>query len=91
MTLVYNPDGDIQSGILIGDDDNALTVAKGNITSATTLGGRNFNFSYDISGVTVSGFHKVTTLEDYSNKSWVQTIAPNYFAGTARFILKYQN
>ena len=31
MTLIFNPDGEFISGILIGDDDNALTIAKGQI------------------------------------------------------------
>ena len=89
MTLIYDPNGDIQSGILIGDDDNALTVAKGMITTSTTRVDGDYDFHYDISEVNVSGFHKVSTLEDYSEASWTQTINPD-FAGTARFILKFQ-
>jgi hypothetical protein len=90
MTLIFNPAGDIQSGFLIGDDDNALTVAKGNITSATTKAGNKYDFCYDISGVTVTDFEKQTVLEGYSatDPTWVQTSPVR--SGVSRFILKLQ-
>ncbi|MCL6589510.1 MAG: hypothetical protein K6U80_06105 [Firmicutes bacterium] len=90
MTLIFNSSDEIQSGFLIGDDDNALTVAKGNIlqTPIVPVAG-NYDFNYDISGVTVTGFQKKTVLDTYSEANWDQTIDP-FFTGTSRFILKLQ-
>ena len=87
MTLIYDAAGNIQSGILSGDDDNALTVAKGMVTNPVTTSPGNYTFGYDISAANVTGFSKVSTVDSYDDVSWVQP-AGSQFAGTARFILK---
>ena len=89
MTLVYDAAGDIQSGILTGDDDNALTVAKGLVTGPVTTGPGAYTFGYTISTVDVTGFAKVSAIGAYDDVSWQQT-AGHLFAGTARFTLGLQ-
>jgi hypothetical protein len=91
MTLVFDAAGDIQSGILIGDDDNAGTVLKGLVqkSTATTTSAGVYDFTYDISNVTVTGFAKVTTVDAYVDAPWLQNIPP-HGGGTARYTLKLQ-
>jgi hypothetical protein len=85
MTLIFTPSGDIQSGLLIGDDDNAETVLKGLVLDSVTTAPGVYSFSYDISSVAVSSFHKVSALDWYSDATWVQTRSP-FDSGTAREI-----
>jgi hypothetical protein len=91
LTLVYGSSGDILSGILIGDDDNALTVAKGMVQSPVTVSTGSYTFSYDISGVDVTGFTKVTALDGFDDVDWQQQSSMSTdFGGTARFTLKLE-
>lgn len=62
MTLVFDADGKFLSGMLMGDDDNAFTVAKGFVTSFTD----GTSFSYDISKGVVSGFSRIGTVGNWS-------------------------
>lgn len=84
-TFIFDPAGELQSGLLIGDDDNAGTVLKGLVTSSTSTAGV-FDFSYDISEVTVTGFSPPAAVGDSEEVSWTQTSAANG-GGAARFTL----
>jgi hypothetical protein len=91
MTIVCNPDGDILSGLLIGNDDNALTIAKGNLTSVS--GTNPYDFHYSISNVDVTGFEKLTDLGDSTDVSWHQlpdSSGTPERTGDARFFLRFQ-
>jgi hypothetical protein len=91
MTVVYDANGDIQSGILSGDDDNALTVAKGLITSSTQSPTGVYDFGYSISAADVTGLARVSTLGSYADAPWAQDGTTTYqFSGNARFTLKLQ-
>lgn len=67
MTLIYDANGNFISGSLIGNDDNALTVAKGSIVDYQT-GQNGVDFTYDLDNHTsifhVYGFNKVETVGD---------------------------
>jgi len=81
---------DIQSGILIGDDDNAGTVLKGLVRSstATTTSAGVCDFTYDISNVTVTGFTKAAILGAYADATWAKSTAGD--PGMARYTLKLE-
>jgi hypothetical protein len=93
MTIICNPAGDILSGILIGDDDNALTVAKGMID--TVKAGTTYTFHYTISNVVITEFNKLTVLGDSVFVRWNQRPPadprrnPPLF-GKARFNLRFK-
>lgn len=84
-TFIFDPAGKLQSGLLIGDDDNAGTVLKGLVTSSTSTAGV-FDFSYDISEVTVTGFSPPAAVGSSEDVSWTQASAANG-GGAARFTL----
>jgi hypothetical protein len=88
MTLVYGPSGDLMTGMLMGDDDNALTIAKGRVTSFAEAGGGLYNFTYDIAEGTVTGFERVGTIEDYSSvATFVSADTASQHSGEAYFQL----
>jgi hypothetical protein len=87
MTVVYDGSGNIQSAILSGDDDNALTVAKGLVTTSTTTSPGVYTFHYDITEATVTGFTRVSTVGSSSDASWAQP-GGSLYGGDARFILR---
>lgn len=91
MTVVYDSNGKFLSGLLMGDDDNALTCAKGWITSYTD-NGTTADFSYDTSNITVSGFERVKT-QDYWSPNATVTSSANatgaIFSGEAHFQLEF--
>jgi hypothetical protein len=66
MTLVFDGDGNFLKGMLMGDDDNALTIAKGIMLTFDDAGGGLYDFTYDIANGDVSGFGRVSTLNYYS-------------------------
>jgi hypothetical protein len=70
MTIICNPAGQIISGILIGNDDNDLTIAKGYITTVT--GTNPIDFHYALSNVDITGFTKGSTLGDSTIVAWHQ-------------------
>jgi hypothetical protein len=82
MTLIFDAQGNFLSGILMGDNDNALTVAKGNITSYSDTA-----LHYEIDDpnghtnkFTVNGFTKQTTI---NSASPVATWSETDYLGTA--------
>ena len=89
MTLIFDAGGDIKSGILIGDDDNAGTVLKGLVRSSTTTAPGVHSFTYDISDATVTGFVKPTILGTSVDAAWLQN-SPLTGGGTARYTLKLE-
>lgn len=57
--------------MLMGDDDNALTVAKGRVANMTSTGAddagvASYDIHYNIAAGTVSGFQRVTTAGEYT-------------------------
>lgn len=70
MTLVFDSGDNFLSGHLIGDDDNALTVAKGIISAYTVRQDGLVDFSYELNhGLTVyylEGFERQDTLLERS-------------------------
>lgn len=66
MTMIYDSNGNFLSGMLMGDDDNSLTISKGIVTSYTTAGDGSTTFKYNIAGGTVTGFNRVSTLNYYT-------------------------
>jgi hypothetical protein len=93
MTLIYDAGGNLLSGMLIGDDDNSLTIAKGCITS---YNGSTFVYSIDSdqSVFSVTGFEKQTTLNNSSPvAAWEKTKArsgDSLYHGEAIFKLLFQ-
>lgn len=90
MTLVYDANGNFLTGSLIGNDDNALTVAKGQIVDYQP-GASGYDFTYDLddhaSIFHVYGFSKVETVGDSTPvATWD---APNNH-GEAIFTLRLQ-
>jgi hypothetical protein len=70
MTIICNPAGEIIQGILIGNDDNDFTIAKGIIT--TVSGANPFDFHYSGSNVDITGFTKGSALGDSTIVAWHQ-------------------
>lgn len=73
MTLIFDVGGNILSGHLIGDDDNALTVAKGAIQSFEVDGNETITFTYIIGNAqgedvtfTVSGFELLSEIGTFT-------------------------
>src|SRR3989339_154325 len=99
MTLIYDSHGNFMAGNIVGDDDNALTVAKGNIISYDSV---NSSFTYVIgnssdsnsSAFTVYGFTKQTTLNSASPvATWEKTRYPIedvFYHGEAIFTLLFK-
>jgi hypothetical protein len=67
MTLVYDGDGNFLKGMLMGDDDNALTIAKGRVlTFEDGASAGTYDFTYDTANGSVTGFSRVSTLDCYT-------------------------
>jgi hypothetical protein len=67
LTLVFDGDGNFLKGMIIGDDDNALTVAKGWVEAYTDgADPGTYDFTYDIAEGTVHGFAPVETQDYYT-------------------------
>jgi hypothetical protein len=91
MTIICDPAGKIISGILIGNDDNDLTIAKGLITTAT--GTSPIDFHYGGSNVDITGFVKGTALGDSTVVAWHQIATPGgnpERTGHAKFTLGFK-
>ena len=99
MTILFDAHGNFMSGLLMGDDDNSLTVAKGNIDSYSdpaqefiySLGATNGASSI----FQVNDFVRQTTLNSASPvATWAQTQAGSAdavtFHGEAIFTLLFQ-
>jgi hypothetical protein len=94
MTLIWKASGELLTGILIGDDDNALVVAKGRITSmAKTDADTTYSFHYDCSNVDMVAFKKCVNLGDSTIGWWNQTVPMGNnqpFTGGAKFTLRFK-
>ena len=95
MTLIFDSQDQLLKGHLIGDDDNALTVAKGNIQSFETDETGFVTFTYTIGAAesgtnsfTVSGFEQLT---EPGTLTPVTTFESTFQHGEAVFELKYYN
>jgi hypothetical protein len=66
MTLVFDAAGNVLSGCLIGDDDNALTVGKGRVFATSPNPDLSFDLNYylDQSYFTLFGFVPATALDE---------------------------
>ena len=99
MTLIYDSTGNIQSGLLIGDDDGSV-INKG-LVGPVTVSGSTFDFSFskglpaDYYQVVVTGFTKVSALQGTTDAAWaknwhrtgLQTVTDS---GDARFTLRLE-
>lgn len=83
LTVVYDSNGTFLSGIMMGNDDNALTCAKGIITTYTSTATNTATFRYDISNVEVTGFTRQTTIGNCAQAS-IASFAANVGGGTSQ-------
>jgi hypothetical protein len=91
MTIICNPAGQIISGILIGNDDNDFTIAKGYITTVT--GTNPIDFHYALSNVDITGFSKGSALKDSTIVAWHQLATEGgnpERTGHAKFTLEFK-
>jgi hypothetical protein len=91
MTIICNQAGNIISGILLGNDDNDFTIAKGNIT--TVSGSNPYDFHYSGSNVDITGFQKATVLGDSTIVAWHQLATEGgnpERTGQAKFTLRFK-
>jgi hypothetical protein len=91
MTIMCNQTGNIISGILLGNDDNDFTIAKGNIT--TVSDSNPFDFHYSGSNVDITGFQKATVLGDSTIVAWHQLATEGgnpERTGHAKFTLRFK-
>ena len=96
MTLVFDANGNFLSGHLIGDDDNALTVAKGSISTYVVNGDESVDLSYELNhGLTVYNLYGFERQDSILDRSPTAEYDSNNQAGTfeglgeAEFILKH--
>ena len=99
MTIMFDAQGNFLSGLLMGDDDNSLTIAKGPVDSYSDSGQE---FVYSIGAANgvqrifqVNNFVRQTTLNSASPvATWIQTQAESAdavtFHGEAIFTLLFQ-
>lgn len=92
MSIVYGASGNFLTGMLMGNDDNALTVAKGVISdfaigSATDAGISSYDISYNIADGTVTGFIPATTITHYTDLATFTSINGD---GEAYFQLQFK-
>lgn len=94
MTLIWKASGELLSGILIGDDDNALCISKGRITSMTKSNtDSTYSFNYDGSNIAMVAFKKCDNLGNSTIGWWNQTVpwgTNQPMAGGARFTLRFK-
>lgn len=91
MTIICNQAGEIKSGILLGNDDNDFTIAKGNISAVT--GTNPYNFHYSLSNVDITGFQKGSVLGDSTIIAWHQLATEGgnpERTGHAKFTLRFK-
>ena len=97
MTLVFDANDNFLSGHLIGDDDNALTVAKGQIGTYTVdpndgLVDLTYLLNHNLTVYYLEGFERQDTIESRSPTAeyWSDNQAGSFEGlGEAEFILKY--
>lgn len=92
MTLIFGRGGEFLDGILIGDDDNDLTVAKGGITEWNPQDDGSINFVYDIDHgenvFYVDGFYPPSTENTAAPIAGFDSDAGVDQHGEARFTLR---
>jgi hypothetical protein len=91
MTLIYDPQGNFLSGMMIGDSDTSWTVCKGGIATYTEAGGL-ADMTYSVntqSNNTLSSFQKQTVLDEYTPLATWNIPSLSWY-GEAYFRLKLQ-
>ena len=96
MTLVFDSDDNFLSGHLIGDDDNALTVAKGQISTYTVNVDGSADFTYllnhNLTVYNLYGFERQDAIFDRSPTATYDSVnnAGSFEGlGEAEFILRH--
>jgi hypothetical protein len=94
MTLVFDAAGNVLSGCLIGDDDNALTVGKGRVFATSPNPDLSFDLNYylDQSYFTLFGFAPATALDEVKYATFAAHAdydGTHHRFGEVRYTLKY--
>lgn len=90
MTLIFDASGNFLSGMLMGDNDNDLTIAKGRVTAFTAGSGSTYDFTYDTSPGSVTGFQRLTTIGQHTGFLNFTTSGSQPHAGQACFDLQFK-
>lgn len=90
MTLIFDPNGNLIRGNLVGDNDNDLTVAKGSIdTFETNETSIDFTYVIDQSKTFyVYGFERPDTIGIHSVTTWNGFQNNQNYHGEAKFTLR---
>lgn len=92
LSLVFDANDNFLSGIIMGNNDNDLSIAKGRITSFVAQPNGNYDFTYQLDGgaisFTVNGFERAANVQQTTNATYTGSINGNTFQGDASFELK---